>query len=246
MKKTFVLLIILSAFQLCAKDKLIVVQDLWPPYTTGIEGQFPSGGFGAGIAKELFKKLNVDYEFTLLPWKRCLELTKSGKADLILILTKNDERASYMDFSKPYIDDRDLVWYYSESKSGPKEWNALEDLKVYKIGKTAGFNYGEDFNNATLKFSFNIDEANSDLKNFEKLIHERTDVFICNETVAFQIFKENPKIKQNVTAAKKPLKEVSFSVGFSKKSKYLKYLPQVDKILSDFQNDGTMKKLLER
>lgn len=246
MKRILVMFLVFLTFQVTAKDKLIVVQDLWPPYTTGVESESPNGGYAVGIAKELFKKIDVDYEFKLLPWKRCLELMKIGKADLILILTKNDERSAYMDFSKPYIDDRDLVWYSAETKSGFTSWNTFEDFKKYRIGRTAGFNYGEDFNNAEKKFGFSVDEANSDYKNFEKLAFGRIDIFICNETAASQIFKENSEIKGKVKSAEKPLKEVSFCVGFSKKSKYLKYIPKIDQTLSEFKKDGTMKNLLDR
>jgi len=92
-------------------DNVKLSLDLWPPYTIGVEGKAPTGGFAVEFTNEIFSRLNIAYTAKLYPWKLCLKHIEHGKRDGLMLLTKNAERSNYMEFTDVIMTDRDLIWY---------------------------------------------------------------------------------------------------------------------------------------
>ena len=149
-----------------------------------------------------------------------------------------------MTFSDPFIPDRYLFWYRADRKQ-PVEWQNFADLKKYKIGISTGYSYGDDFPKAVKKYNLKLDYAKSDEINFGKLLKGRFDTFICMENVANAIFKNNPKLKGKFRTAEKPLMTLTMYMALSKNSPAVKLLPEINKIIQELIEDGTMKKLIE-
>ncbi len=231
-------------------DDVKFILDLWPPYRIGVEGKAPTGGIAVEFTNEIFSRLNIAYSSKLYPWKLCLKYIEYGKSDGLMLLTKNAERARYMEFTDVIMTDRDLVWYEPEkfNKKFGKEftWETFKDLQPYAIGQTAGFNYGDEFNAAVKSLNLKTDSANKDQMNFNKLRYGRIDIFICNETSAINIFKTYPKLKNKFKFAAKPFKTVKFHMAFSKKTNAKKLIPKINKIISQMKTDGTINKILGR
>ncbi|HPO50094.1 MAG TPA: transporter substrate-binding domain-containing protein [Spirochaetota bacterium] len=245
--KTTIILIILNLFYLYGDEikKITFVEDPWPPFAIGKELTEPTEGYAVELNKEIFKRLNIKVEFELLPWKRCLAMNQTGQVDGIMLLTKNKEREEFLDYSDVVIEDRDLVWYLA-SREQPIEWSNFEDLKEYQIGRSFGFNYGDDFNNASVKYKFIIDEAKDDETNFKKLLLSRIDLFICNETATISIIKKNEIFKGKFKYSTKPLKKVQFYIAFSKKSMARSLLPKVNKTIAQMKKENLINKIFDR
>lgn len=246
MKKGIVFIILFSVFftnTLVSRNinKITLSEDPWPPYTLGEVSKEPTGGIAVEFANEIFGRLQIETEIKLYPWKRCLNQMETGQRDGLLLLTKNKEREEYMVYSDKIMSDRDLIWY---KKGKNIQWDDLEDLKEYRIGKTAGFNYGDKFNEAAKKYSFTIHTASGDWNNFKKLDANRIDIFICNETAAKSIFKEDPELAGKFEYANKPLKSVDFHMSFSKKSEAVKILDDVNRVINELKEDGTIDRIL--
>lgn len=55
--------------------------------------------------KELLKnELDVTFDIEALPWKRCIDMTKSGKKDMLVLASYSDERAEFLDFPEKITD----------------------------------------------------------------------------------------------------------------------------------------------
>ncbi|CAN2039525.1 polar amino acid transport system substrate-binding protein [Candidatus Magnetomoraceae bacterium gMMP-15] len=223
--------------------KINLSEDPFPPYTLGVEGAAPTGGIAVEIISEIFNRLNIEVDMQLYPWNRCLAQMKVGRRDGLMMVIKTPEREEYMAFTESLIKDHWLFYFLAGRKS-PIEWNTYEDMKPYKIGITAGYGYGDEFLNAAEKFSLQIDEVKTDLHNFKKLLAKRTDVFICLENVANKTISMNPELKGKFKTACKSLWELEMYMTFSKKSPAVKLLPQVNKIIRQMREDGTMDKIL--
>lgn len=217
--------------------------DPYEPYHYGKIGAVPTGPV-PDIVKEVFKRLKMDTEMKLYPWKRCLDQMKKGKRDGIFILSKNKEREAYMVFTVAYLSDNQSIYYLKGKKFN---WKNFKDLKPYTIGLTSGYNYGDKFPKARKKLGLKVDEsAKSDLTNFKKLIKGRIDIFPCNDTIAKYIFKKNPELKGKFSKAKKPINKLTWHMSFSKKSKISKMVPKINKTIKKMQRDGTVKKILAK
>jgi len=230
--------------------KVTLSEDPWPPYTIGKPGKAPEGGFAVEFSNEIFNRINVEVDLMLFPWKRCLQQMKKGQRDGLMLLTINAERLEYMEYTDSIMKDQDLLWYSPKAfkaKWGKNfEWNTFKDLKPYQIGNTSGFNYGKAYKEALKDLKLKVQYANTDLQNFNKLVKKRTDIFICNETVANAIFKKKPKLKRQLAFASKPFKSVQFHMSFSKKSPAIALIPKINKAISQMKQDGTIDKILGR
>ncbi|WP_028865836.1 substrate-binding periplasmic protein [Psychromonas aquimarina] len=124
--------------------KVRLVIDPWYPWVIGQpSGDNPSGGVGVELIEELFKRIGVETEINLFPFKRVITYLEAGKADGSWLITKNSAREKFVIFSDPLFSDYYYL-YYSDKRKTPFEWNTWEDLKHYEIGLTSGFDYGEE------------------------------------------------------------------------------------------------------
>lgn len=87
-------------------------------------------GFDVDLAKALGEELNKKIEFQPIDWTMKESELKSGNIDLIWNgYTITDDRKEKVDFSAPYLKNRQVVVTLSDSKI-----NSKEDLKGKKVG----------------------------------------------------------------------------------------------------------------
>jgi polar amino acid transport system substrate-binding protein len=226
-------------------DRVTLVQDHWPPYALGEPGRAPEGGIAVHLAGEIFRRVGVELEMKLLPWKRCLSAAKRGDVDGIALLVKNEEREAFLVYSQALVEDRDLLWFPA-SRGEPLEWETFADLDGLRLGQTAGAHYGEAFDAARKAGQIRVSEAHSDLINFQKLTRGRIDAFICNEAAARAIFAEHPELGEQVRSAGRPVKTVQLHFALSKRSAAAGLLPKVDAAITAMKADGALEALLGR
>lgn len=244
MKWLFFLIILMTNDNIFTSDNIFIKlsEDPWPPFTYG--DVYATHGYAVEFTEQIFLRLDLDYEIRLYPWQRCLNQMKSGIRDGVILSGINDDRKEYMEFTIPIMYDRDLIWYKLDKDE--IKWSNFEDLKDFTFAATRGFSYGSTFTDSVEFYDINIIETNSDLQNFKLLKENRVDLFICNETVALSLFKDNPELQGIFTYTKKPLKEVSLHMAFSKKSKYVYLVSDINKIIVELQNEGIINRILGR
>ena len=97
--------------------------DPYPPYTLGQEGP-AEGGLKVELLDAVMARIEgLSAEVTLLPWKRCQAMVRSGQFDGILPLFRNAERASYMAFSIGTFNETSRFWYRRDSAAEELDWN---------------------------------------------------------------------------------------------------------------------------
>lgn len=116
--------------------------DEWPPYAfyerSNGKASKEVTGYSLEMLKEILKAKNVELHIELIPWKRCLEKIKAGKAVAALNATINDERKRDFLISKPYYALTEA--YVASSAKAPKIASAADLLK-YNICGQRGYNY---------------------------------------------------------------------------------------------------------
>lgn len=247
MKKIFaaVLILIVMSFTGCGgltngKKLVIGVDDDFPP----IAFYDDSGnivGFDVDLAKEAARRMNADIEFKPIEWEQKREAITSGKVDMIWNgLDINDERKEYMLFSKPYMDDRQIILIKMDSELA---LHSEGDLEGKSVGTQAGSTSADYVNNNS-----EIKKLLREHKNYRKfndmlnaLKSGEVDVLICDELIARYELRKKPEQFKLVDI--KIGSTMETAIGFSKDNVELR--DEVQKVFDDMVRDGTAKKISE-
>ena len=217
-------------------------EDPWQPYTLGELGQPPTGGLAVELFKELELRLDVAFDLRLLPWKRCLLWAEQGVYDGVMLLTRNAKRATYLEFPTAVHQDANLVWA-RQDRVFNRDFRSFEDFKGLKVGVTAGFNYGDAFNQAVTEHQLQLDSGPTIVSNMLRLSLERIDIFLVNNVAGESALEEVPGLRDSLTVYRGPFEAVPFFIGLSKASPISGYLPQFNAALSDMKQDGTLTRI---
>lgn len=90
-----------------------------PPYMIGAgDDSTPLSGIDVEIVQALAAQLNVPVAPIRCTWARCLELMKTGEADLLSSAFKKPDRELYLHYlDDPYLDQLPIAFYYLKGKA---------------------------------------------------------------------------------------------------------------------------------
>lgn len=198
-------------------------------------------GFDVDLAKEVARRMGVTVEFRPIDWTKKEEELDSGRIDMIWNgLDITPERREKILFSKPYMDNRQIVFVkYGEN---PGIVSAV-DLAGKIVGTQAG-STAEDYieTNAKLKNSFReLKTFNSYMNALNALGDGEIDALICDEIVGrYAMNKSLDKFE----ALDITIGDVSqFGIGFRKDNVELR--DKVQTVFDEIIKDGTAKKISE-
>ncbi|OHX21840.1 substrate-binding periplasmic protein [Chromobacterium sphagni] len=145
----------------------------WKNYDS--QGQ-PTGPY-TEIVRELARRLGMPLRFLHCPLPRCLAAMQHGRADLMIGVQYNPQRARYLDYLEPPFASGNRLALYQRN-SDPRSIGRYQDLLPLKVGVVEGVQYQEDFDNdARLR----RDTALTMESSFRKLAAGRIDALIGNE-----------------------------------------------------------------
>ena len=247
-KKIFAAVLILIVMGLtgcdcltCNKKLVVGVDDDFPPMGFRDEdGNII--GFDVDLAKEAARRMNANVEFKPIEWSRKREAITSGKVDMIWNgLDISDERKEYMIFTKPYMDDRQVLLVMKDSEL---DIYSEYDLADKIVGTQAGSTSADYINeNPKLK------DAIREHKNYRKfndvleaLKSGEIDVLVCDELIARYELCKNPEQLELIDI--KIGSTMQTAIGFSKDNVELR--DEVQKVFDEMIKDGTAKKISEQ
>ena len=251
MKKIFLLLIAIFLMTGCGGEKNSN-DSKSPKYSriivVGLDDFAPMGfkdengnivGFDVDLAKEAAKRMGVEFEFKMIDWNnKEMEMT-SGNIDMIWNgCDIMDEYKKYMTFSKPYMDNRQILLV---EKGNPKEIHSVGDLTDKIVATQAGSNsetYIDDdeyLRNSFAKFKTyrNVNMG------FKGLSNGEFDALIIDEIAARYEINKNPDKFELVEAMIGSVTQ--FGIGFRKGDTELR--DKVQKAFDSMIKDGTAKKI---
>jgi polar amino acid transport system substrate-binding protein len=221
----------------------------WPPYTyfVRLNGNKTQklAGFSVELVHEILNREGVDYEITMLPWKRCLANVEYGKTEMLLDATYNKNRDKKYYISKPcYITN---AYYFYSKKHHPEGLNikTLEELEQYRIGGRLGFNYKP--------YGIEDSELHSTTNTFQSLIDvvhsNRCDLFIEKLEVLVGFFSVNGHNLSDSDLAYAPLPEIEpepFYFMFTRNDRGRKLKAIIDNGIDRLEKNGHLQELLKK
>ena len=218
----------------------------------GIDDEFPPicfhnernelVGFDIDLAKETARRMGVDFEFKPIDWDNKREEIISGHVDIIWNgLDITAERKEYMIFTKPYMDDRQILLV---KKDNTQNIYTEDDLEGKIVGVQAG-STSEDY----LRQDVNLTNSFSDYKAYKKfndmleaLEKDEINVLLCDELIARYETKKHPNHFELIDARIDFV--VEMAVGFRKEDTELR--DKVQNVFDEMIKDGTAKKISEK
>lgn len=228
---------------------MIVPMDPWPPWKfVDIETwEVERTGIDVQLLEALISSYNetfgtdIHIEYKGYPWKRCLEMMRQGKADLISGVLKRPEREEYMLFIEPpYKTQSSKVFYVRKGMGGLIR--DYEDLRNFKIGVQAGVSYFERFDNDP---GIQKEEAGDDVSNFRKLEHGRIDAVISTGTQADYLIATHGFKGKFEKAVLKYDYSLPVYFAISKQSPYAEKASQFSVIVEKLAAQGLFEKIIK-
>lgn len=185
----------------------------WPPFTSE---RLAHGGPLSRIVAEAFALEGVTVEYGYFPWKRSYEYAKSGRWDGSIGWEPNPRHLRDFVMSKPVIL-VDKALYHR--KSTPFDWNDIDDLAPWRVGATAGYSYGEQWDQALRSGRLKVEEVALDEQNFKKLLMNRIDVVAMETAVADHLLRTrlSPEEASLVSRHPRSLAQMSICLSLSRR-----------------------------
>ncbi len=195
-------------------------------------------GIGPDIAKSILTELKLDYDIRVSGnWQQVQDKCKSGEIDMIVSAYKNDERASYMDYSLPYLPQPTVIVVKKNKEFLFGRWKSL-------IGKKGVSNIGESYGQ---KFdTFIKEKLDVQFIAFERAVEllsrGEADYLIVDLYTAL-IYARLLRGEDAITILEPPVTTQSFHLTIGKNSPMAVQMPAINKKLYRLVKDGVVEKL---
>ena len=217
----------------------------FPPMETIENGKF--SGPGIEIVKEAFKRMGYEEEAFIIqdyPWKRILEMVKTGELDLVIDISYSDQRNEYLEYSE------EQYAAYTKNLFALKETDVefngdLSELSDYKIGLVRGYKYGDAVVDAKDNKVIDYEEASTIHESLEKLINGRVPLIIEDHFAAELLFEElghGDKVKMLEPAVDK----TTTYIGFSRAKGITTLREMYDETIRVMKEDGTIDSIMNK
>ena len=225
-----------------ADKGIILVASGHPDYPPVMwrEGDYIAG-VGAEVLKLAFEALDISVDSQFQgSWRQVLEKAANGQIDAIVGTYMTDEREKYLEFSVPYMKDP-VVIFVAKGKAFP--FLRYDDL-VGKRGTSAvGDSFGPEFDKFIAR-KLIVTRALTIEDNFNRLLSGDADYFICSKHSGL-LEAEKLGISDKIESLLTDATAENLYIALSRKSRFVKYMPDINKKIETLVKDGTVDKLID-
>lgn len=199
----------------------------------GLEG--PS----VDLIKLLFSGSGIEVETVPLPWARLLKYLKKGKIDAVAPLFYNAERERFIAYSIPFDTHETKVLV---KRGHSFDFKKLEDLIGYKGLIVRGRSEGEVFDVFSAEH-LKLTKVNSLDQIFKMIVSGRADYGIdkLNDIIARG---NRLGLSDQIEVLDMSIATNDNYIGFSKKSPFVRYLPQINKKIIQLKKEGKIREMV--
>jgi polar amino acid transport system substrate-binding protein len=200
-----------------------------------IDGAAPS------LVEAIAKDLNVPLESKYMgTWSAAQAAARDGKADMIVGVYYNDERAKYLDYVQPaFVYDPVVVFVAKDKKF---DFKGQDDLIGKKGTTNEGESYGNEFD-AFIKDKLTVARTDGIDDAFDALLAGKADYVLAGY---YPGVAEAARmgIKDKVEALEPALLSAEMFVAFSKKSPCAALAPKFGQGVAEMTTDGRFHQML--
>lgn len=231
-------------------EKITVVADEWCPYNCA-PGEKP--GFMIEIAQAVFKKNNIEVDYSIMPWSRAVELTRQGQYSAIVGSTNGDAP----DFVFPEKSQGLSTTAFFGLSDSKWEYKGEQSLPEVVIGVIDDYSYSSVVDEYIKKNLNNRDRIqviggeNALELNIKKLEAKRIDAFPEDVNVLTDYYTSRgqtvPLKNLGEASSKTDLKDKELFLAFSPKNPESKrYASMLSAGTDELRKSGELKKILDK
>ena len=199
-------------------------------------------GFDVDLAKEVFKRNNLELILQPIDWTMKEAELNSGNIDMIWNgYTITAERMEKVAFSKPYLKNRQIIITLADS-----DINSKADLEGKKVAAQAGSTAVDAmYTEPDIVATFDGGEPilfDTNNEAFMDLEAGRSDAVVADEILARYYIKQRGPEKYKILD--EDFGEEEYGIGFRKQDK--KLLEMVDNTLDEMRKDGTFDSIYNK
>lgn len=218
---------------------IVGLDDTFPPMGFRSEDNNEIVGFDIDLANEAAKRMGIKVQFKPVVWDGIIMSLDRGDVDLIWNgLTITEEREKQIGFSKPYLNNRQIVIVRFDSSV-----NKLSDLK----GKIIGLQRGSSSEKA-LNSNESVSKSVKEIKKYENnnlalmdLTAKRVDAVVIDEIAGRWSMAMKPG---SYKILDEDLGKELYGVGIRKTDLNLK--EELDRVLDQIKNDSTGEEISKK
>lgn len=122
-----------------AAEALRLVADPWPPFN---DRSLLNNGLASDLVSTALARAGYPSTYVEVPWERAVRGLKRADYDVLISAWYSAERASFGDFSQPYLINRIR---FLQRKGSAIQFKQLSDLYPYSIAAVRGYAYTSEF-----------------------------------------------------------------------------------------------------
>lgn len=219
-------------------------------FVLGLDASFPPMGFTEAdgtitgydidLAKEVSKRLNLEFVAKPINWEaKELELS-SGSIDCIWNgFTMTEERLEKMSFTSAYLNNDQILVVRNDGTI-----NSLKDAEGKVIGCQSGSSAEEaiESNKEFASSLKSVKKYEDNLTALNDLEVGGIDAVVMDSVVADYTIKIG---KRNLTVVEESLSKEAYGIGFRNDENGIELRDKVQKVLLEMAEDGTVEKISE-
>ncbi|CAH0536002.1 substrate-binding periplasmic protein [Vibrio marisflavi] len=193
MRRVLILTLFLVSFTTRAKQPnqlhllRVAVGDFYP-YVTCKDGE--AKGINVYLVEKAFKAVNVQLEYTCMPWSRVYKSLYRNRQDISFPYLKSSERRNQLYYLKTPLMVTRLVFFHLETMTMPNHEISLKDISDLKLGGVLGYEYGQLIKQYDQKFGLYRSASSQD--GFNRLLKDRIDILVEEQNVGEAIIASLP------------------------------------------------------
>ncbi len=223
-----------------AKEKIRLGLSEFPPFVI-VQGKKASG-IDIELANYIADQLDLEIDYVVCPWKRCLLNMRVGELDLMPGVFRRPAREEYMHFISPHYVQGEKTFYLS--KESNVQIISYEDLKGLSIGVERGAKSFKPFDSDG---SLQKLEVNELIQAIRMTMRGRLDTFIASIPVTDYLLMQNDLLShfQKSKLRYRGDAELAFFT-LSKKSKYGEKLAKFNYVMEQARSDGIIDRIMSK
>lgn len=235
--------IVLCSNNACSGQVLTACSVDYPPFVIK-EDDGRLTGVIPEVLSIIFKELDITVDATEHGnWGRCQHSVKRGEVDVFMAAIINEERKEYAVYTDmPIVSDPSVIFVLRGGEFKFEQW---EDLKDKRAGVRLGASYGKDFDLFLEGIKNDVERVSTHDQLYKMLLSERID-FIVDGLFPGLLTVKMLGLEGEIIPLGKPITQELLYAPISKKSEYLKFLPEFERKLSQLSKNGDIKKMIDK
>ncbi len=199
------------------------------------------------VIEALTKRMGIEVNITFYPWKRCQLLVETGESDMLLTVP-TEIRLEYTVATQIPLWEKKRIIYTYKGNNRIEEINKIRRLEDILLGNFTVISYlGNGWAETKVeKMGIEVVYSPSIQNIYKMLVFKRGDLIIEEKSLVEAEIKQDIQLNENIVQTSGIGSTVGFFILIRKNSKYVEIIEELNIVISEMWNDGTIVGILSK